>query len=154
MSGSCGWRERERERTLWGAQSGTWILRVWPKIWELTFQEILGDCCLPGASCLVAHDRYIIVVASLLRIHDDPRPGNPRTSYWNPVHSNVVTGWPLYFAEVALHHWLCADRFPDDNLDIPAGYVSGDPLLLTCAAQQSGNRLRPVIVFLEPVLHR
>ena len=38
--------------------------------------------------------------------------------------SSTVTGWPLCFAEVALHDWLCAHRFADDNLDIPAGYVN------------------------------
>ena len=36
--------------------------------------------------------------------------------------TSVVTGWPLCFVEVALHDWLWAHRFVDDNLDIPAGY--------------------------------
>ena len=64
-----------------------------------------------------------------------------------------VTGWPLCFAEVALHHWLCADRFADDNLDILAGYVLGDPRFRSPARlNKAANRLRPVIVWLEPVI--
>ena len=38
------------------------------------------------------------------------------------VVSVAVTGWPLCFTEVALHDWLWAHVFADDNLDIPAGY--------------------------------
>ena len=68
--------------------TGSWHFK---RDWDCTSGR-RRDCYLPGANWQVAHDRYL-VAASLLRIHDDLHPGNPCTSYWNPVdlmsYSNV-----------------------------------------------------------------